>query len=340
MSVVANLSSRGLRTAVLPDRSTLGFDFTDIRDTADVLRDEEALALVRFMAFSAQPFQRWVVHYVLWATDQHARALSRTEVDGSPSPALIHLQQAGFVCVHDWGIDHRALRDQAEKALASSAAKGSAVRQIGDDAHLPALRPLLENATVSSMLRGYLGGRVRYDGITVLRLTNELTSTKDYASARWHHDRCGRRLKLFIFLHDVDEETRPTMVLPGTHGLVYTDYDLQASRSQAIDEWVDAQSTAPQTASRHSHAWRSPPVRLTGPAGGGFLLDTNTIHRGEVRGTKPRTVVPFPRARQSGGLVSAPSRRTPRRKPETPVSQGVRRCAAAALSVRGACGGH
>ena len=32
-----------------------------------------------------------------------------------------------------------------------------------------------------------------------------LKSTKQYASSMWHHDAAGRRLKLIVFLHDVDE---------------------------------------------------------------------------------------------------------------------------------------
>ena len=48
---------------------------------------------------------------------------------------------------------------QAAAALAE--ARGGAVRSRGDEVTLPALRPLLENATVASILRGYLGGQVR-----------------------------------------------------------------------------------------------------------------------------------------------------------------------------------
>jgi hypothetical protein len=71
---------------------------------------------------------------------------------------------------------------------------------------------------------------VRYDGHAVLRLSSGI-SRNSYLSSQWHHDRCGRRLKLFIFLHDVDErEGRPTIVARSTHNLSYLFYQgMQAS---------------------------------------------------------------------------------------------------------------
>ena len=36
-------------------------------------------------------------------------------------------------------------------------------------------------------------------------------------SALWHHDRCGRRLRVFIYVHDVDEGSRPTQYARGSH---------------------------------------------------------------------------------------------------------------------------
>ena len=272
--LLARLQSRGLHLA-----GGLGYDFTNLRtNDSTILRDAEVLSFLRKRLFATTaPPSRWAVPYIYWALDQSARAHQVTA--GAAPRLLVPLQRDGFVSVGDWGLGAahlRALRQQVEEALA---AKGGPVRSRGDDAELPALRPLLRNATLERALRGYLGGPVRYDGHTVLRLTNELTSVSQYMSAEWHHDRCGRRLKLFVFLHDVDDETRPTLVLRGSHNLIYSAYDLESSRGQAVDAWA----TRP-----HAHA---DVVRLTGPAGGGFLLDTNALHRGEHRGTRPRTVV-------------------------------------------------
>ena len=43
-----------------------------------------------------------------------------------------------------------------------------------------------------------------------------------YISSLWHHDRAGRRLKFFVFLHDVDcDFGRPTQVALSSHRLLY-----------------------------------------------------------------------------------------------------------------------
>ena len=90
---------------------------------------------------------------------------------------------------------------------------GASFRSI-PNAPLPALEPLLRNKQVAKVISTYLGGGARFDGHVVLELSNG-TSIKDYLSGYWHHDRCGRRLKLFIFLHDVKRDGRPTVVAAG-----------------------------------------------------------------------------------------------------------------------------
>ena len=275
--VLARLIARGLHIA-----EGLGFDFSRVRTNNDsILRDADALSLLRQSVFAAEPPNRWPVPYVYWAVDQSARVLRIP--GGSASKLLVPLRRDGFVSISDWGLGARqltALRTQVDDALAQ--AKGGAVRSRGDDAELPALRGILRNATLAHALRSYFGGRrVRYDGHTILQLTNELHDPAQYMSSEWHHDRCGRRLKLFIFMHDVGEDARPTHVLRGSHNLMYTSYELQASRGAHVEAWT-------------ARAARERPddlVRLTGPAGGGFLLDTNALHRGAARGSRPRTVV-------------------------------------------------
>eukprot|EP00966_Prymnesium_polylepis_P165904 3834867-Prymnesium_polylepis.2 len=47
---------------------------------------------------------------------------------------------------------------------------------------------------------------------------------RNYTSSTWHHDRCGRRLKLFLFLHDVAPNGRPTLVASGSHNQATTSH--------------------------------------------------------------------------------------------------------------------
>ena len=45
---------------------------------------------------------------------------------------------------------------------------------------------------------------------------------------RRHHDRCGRRIKLWIYLHDLGVNERPTIIATGTHNTVY--YSMEAGQ--------------------------------------------------------------------------------------------------------------
>lgn len=63
-------------------------------------------------------------------------------------------------------------------------------------------------------MRAYLGSETTLHGYKLTRLaTEEATDVKSYVAARWHHDRAGRRTKMFVFLHDIDcDEGHPTQV--------------------------------------------------------------------------------------------------------------------------------
>ena len=141
---------------------------------------------------------------------------------------------------------------------------------------LPAVDALLHNSSVAELLHDYIGGPVRYDGHVTLRLSDGI-SPDNYVSGTWHHDRCGRRLKLFIFLHDVTRDTRPTQVAQKTANTIYF---------SNAEPW--------KLMSRYNNSYVQSTfkvVDLVGPAGGGFILDTNALHRGITEGRLSRTTV-------------------------------------------------
>ena len=82
-------------------------------------------------------------------------------------------------------------------------------------------------------------------------------------------------MKAFLFLHDVKTDGRPTLIAEASHRTHYYDYkDLLQSRFS--DDYISSNYDV---------------VPLVGPRGGGFLFDTNTIHRGESAGKRSRTVI-------------------------------------------------
>ena len=90
----------------------------------------------------------------------------------------------------------------------------------------------------------------------------------NYPAGAWHHDRCGRRLKVFLFLTDVNNETHPTRVAQGSHRTLYYSYHT-VPESRFADEYIDSSYSI---------------VPLTGLRFGGFVLDTNAIHKATLDG--------------------------------------------------------
>ena len=150
-------------------------------------------------------------------------------------------------------------------------------------------RLFLHNSSLLRTAVGYLGLDAELTGYSALRLSNSLKSNSQYLSGKWHHDRCGARLKAFLFLHDVTSTgSRPTQVARGSHSTLFWSYhDLEESRFS--DRWVEENYEL---------------VSMDGVKGGGFVFDTNSLHRGVVEGDSPRTVLilEFNNARKSGDL--------------------------------------
>lgn len=269
--------------------SAVGLDFTQLQwarhraAPSAVLADAEVGAMLNATCFLVHPH----LARTLWTADQPSRRPACALCGASALESGLH--RDGFVTVDDWGLDVAALRTQALAALAATREKSRRAAETSGrdlwttktfhsvvDASLPALAPLLRNESVAASLRGYLGGTVRYDGAVVLQLSHGINHT-NYLSSLWHHDRCGKRLKLFIFVHDVGARGRPTVVAPGTHNTLYFSHELRHSRF-----------TEAYVASREG---ARPAVPMLGRAGGGFVFDTNALHKGEVRGDFERTTV-------------------------------------------------
>jgi len=164
--------------------------------------------------------------------------------------------------------------------------QSEALAALGDLAtapHLAAVRtplPLLEewldkNVTLKHAVAAYFGGHAMLHGYKVVHLPDTM-STKAFVASHWHHDRTGRRLKLFMLLNDVDPaEGHPTQVAKGSHHLAYYWHE-EFEQSRYTDAYVSGTYQA---------------VRLAGPRGSGYLFDTNTIHKGTPEGTKGRNVI-------------------------------------------------
>ncbi|KAJ9453752.1 hypothetical protein DIPPA_19151, partial [Diplonema papillatum] len=221
-----------------------------------------------------------------WNLDEPWRLVRPGEIDDTTSSRPLHTD--GILPTHDWGLTSEELAELNK--IAEAELKGVAFGT-GNLTHtsiisggavgtarvaLPPIERLLKNDTLVSIISGYLGDDVTVAGYKITKLSSVLDSDEQYIAAKWHHDRVGRRLKMFIFLHDVDcEDGRPTQVALGTHELLY--YKTESfAHSRFKDEWVRSTYRV---------------AKGCGPAGGGFLFDTHALHRGTEKGTRERTTI-------------------------------------------------
>ena len=115
----------------------------------------------------------------LWEVDQPLRrpacALTAEELAFAHGPRLVRFLADGVVkvdSVAEFGVDVAALSAQAADALAHHGYGNKGNGMWTSVKALPALEPLLRSESLAALLRGYLGGPVRYDGHYSFKLLN------------------------------------------------------------------------------------------------------------------------------------------------------------------------
>lgn len=189
------------------------------------------------------------------------------------NPLYAHLHEHGYTKIDAYpGLDVQALKREMESALSQHG-----VSEWNDKAYfgaeLPSLEPVLTNPQILEAVSSYLGGggqrAVEVTGYAVLHLGHHV-DTDSYASGNWHHDRCGRRCKMFIYLDDVGLRSHPTYIAAGTHRYSWMGISMD-SMTRFEHDYV-------------ASTFGDRIVPMLGKAGGGFLFDTNGIHKGDVSG--------------------------------------------------------
>jgi hypothetical protein len=126
---------------------------------------------------------------------------------------------------------------------------------------------ILKLEQINRLVRAYLGPQATFDRMLLSRIPASAAIRK--VSSLWHHDWCGRRLKLFVLLQDVDEVGRPTLYAVGSHRKIrWANFVM----SRFDDEYV-------------LNRYEIRP--LTGRRGDFVLLDTNGLHRATGEANRP-----------------------------------------------------
>lgn len=188
--------------------------------------------------------------------------------------ALIHsnLHRFGFHKINSFpGLEVERLKAEVIAKLHNNGVweDDEGITAVGTE--LDHLRPVLDNPHLLRAASDYFGGEPsELTGYEIVHLGPRLTP-EQYGSGLWHHDRCGRRLKLFVYIDDVGERDHPTMIAQGTHN--YTWFGMQNyAPTRFRDDWVKLTYGEERL------------MKMTAPKGGGFFFDTNTIHRGDIDG--------------------------------------------------------
>ena len=248
--------------------------------------------LLNYSLLTGVPYQR-AAQKIMMRHDDHAThaARRRSMCAQQDNVMLRHLACDGYFEVDNWGlppalVDELAREVTAKLDAAQGGYSGWQRPWVATAAKLDALeseagRRFWQNSTLLRAAVEYLGTDAQVVGYSALRLNKELKEAKQYVSAHWHHDRCGTRLKAFLYLHDVSKQVgRPMAIIPGTHNTLFWSY-------HTLDE-SRFRKKAVETAYPGNYQGK---FILTGSKGGGFVFDTNSLHHNLIESSGNRTVV-------------------------------------------------
>ena len=267
------------------DLSTFFDSFNDksLSAIAETIEQSPELTAIRFAYLSSN------MHNVLhWHLDNPYRyyqpKMEDFNGDSIAFDLFKKLQKDGFVAIDDFGGDIETIWKTVEPTLTpenaiknrNETSISGAGSIITSRLPIPPLEDILvHNSTITSVVQAYLGPSMLH-GYKTTRITTSLSKVDQYNAALYHHDRVGRRLKAFVFLHDVDcERGHPTKVAAGTQNILYYKTENYPS-TRFNDDFVDSKYEI---------------KKGCGKKGGGFLFDTHTIHKGSLQGDQERIVV-------------------------------------------------
>lgn len=183
----------------------------------------------------------------------------------------------GYIKITDFGVDIGKLKEEIR--IAKDAASWHDLLS-GDtpwfrNVHLKALDPLISNKAILELASFYMGSDVVVNGYQYHHASANLTTEKMRQTGEWHHDSCGTRVKIFVYLHDVNEDRMVTEIAAGSQTSLKFTFG-------GVHPWFNTPSV--------QKTWRVD--KMIGAGGGGFLFDPNTIHRASAyKPHLPRDVV-------------------------------------------------
>lgn len=194
---------------------------------------------------------------------RYDRAPKKSPLDPELQTLLDHLNRDGFVKIPFFADEVDTVSEQIRSVFDQS--NENDPRVVGQNIQHPFLftpvaTRVLREERLNRLIQAYLGQDATFDFAQIFRIPASTDNAT--LSGRWHHDRVGKRLKLFVYMHDVAKGQRITHYAKGSHKKEHLRWSHGASRF--TDEEVK----------------RDYPVELfEGRKGEAYLFDTNGIHR-------------------------------------------------------------
>lgn len=246
---ISDLLKRGLKI------NSLGIDYSNINDITLLEKN-----ILRYVYLEYNP--HLIVHDVL-------------------DESYKYYYQDGIIKINNFGLTEKNLNSikkifytELEKNDNKKVSKISNNSVITVKTYIPELSKIFSNKLLMNLVKNYLGENFIINGYKITKLMTK--NTNEYIASEWHHDRVGRRLKMFIFLDDVDCDLgHPTLVAQKTNNIhYYVPHTYEGSRFK--DNFITKNYKI---------------VKGCGKKGGGFIFDTNTIHKGTANGIYDRLTV-------------------------------------------------
>lgn len=282
--VLQNLLDDGLEV------TPFGMSFSKVQakrygsDTAlgNELVTAEDVARIRSVYFDTR------IHNFMWEVDvplmYRSTFIDSESISTQNAERISHMRSHGFVKFDKFvDINVDDLRRETTNLLYQANVDGRCHKNspmciFGAD--VQAALPLIkEGSDVWKIVLAYFGGQdVRYNGMQIMHLRPSANKLNHHNSP-WHHDGCGNRLKLFVNLEDVDSNSNPTLVIPGTHRMQYFP-------PTHLFAGIEGYNKLNDTLIRQVYG--SKIAKMTGRVGGGFLFDTNAIHGADTCSSKTK----------------------------------------------------
>lgn len=291
---ISRLVRDGLKT------NNFGMDFSDVvqkRGSSWTMDDDIKLAFEMYWGNSWTEMNKQLV-----AVDYELRYRPRdmSMFVYGPRDRFSDFFRNGYVKITDFGVDVDRLREEIRVAKRAQTWEEvlNGKNRWAKNMHLRSLDGLMKNKAILELVSFYMGSDVIINGYQYWH-TDALATKERVTTGDWHHDSCGTRVKIFVYLHDVDEDRMPTEVAIGSQAhLKYVFGGYMLFKDQAVHE-----------------AWKVD--RMMGSAGGGFIFDPNTIHRSYMEGPhRPRDVVVVDISSAVKADVGIPNKATPCPRPD------------------------